>query len=154
MHEQCRSYTGTQLSLPQQKGWLMNSRRAHRSVLRFGIWQTLVWSPQSERRVFTAAVLKGSLYKTFLSEQQTHGTCLGSNPDTTQRGRAKWKQTINIHSQLNCCNPNYSLEKSPSLYLFHKPLCLSNSLPTPNLHCTHSEHLLTTTSSQKGELSR
>lgn len=154
MHEQCRSYTGTQLSLPQQEGWLMNSRRACRSVLGFGIWQACVWSPQSERTVFTAAVLKGSLYKTFLSGQQAHGTCLGSNPDTTQGGRAKWKQTINIHSQLNGCNPNYSLEKSPSQYQFHKPLCLSNLPPTPNLHCTHSEHLLTTTSSQKGELCR
>lgn len=103
----------------------------------------------------SAQGLTWAMYKAFFSGQQTHGTCLGSNPDTIQRGRAKWKQTTNIHSQLNGCNPNYSLEKSPSLCQLHKPLCLSNPLPTPNLCCTHSHHLLTTTtSSQGGELSR
>lgn len=152
MHEQCRNCTGTKLSLPQQEGWLMHSRRACRSVLGSGIWQTRVWSPQCERTVFTAAVLKGSLYKTLFSGQQRHGNRLGSNPDTI-RG-AKWKQTINIHSQLNGCNPSYSLEKSPSQYQFHKPLCLFIPPPIPNLLCTHSDHLLsTTTSSQRGELS-
>lgn len=151
MQEQCRSYTGTKL----QEGWEMHSRQACRSVLGFGPWQTRVWSPQSERTVCTAAVLKGSLYKTFFSGQQRHGTCLGSNPDIIQGGRAKWKQTINIHSHLNGCNPNYSLQKSPSQCQFQKPLCLSNPPPTPNLHCTHSHHLLTITRScQRGEFSR
>lgn len=78
------------------------------------------------------------MYKTFFSGQQTRGTCLGSSPDTMQGDRAKWKQTINIHSQLNGCNPNYSPEKSPSQSQFHQPVHLSNRPPTPNLCCTQT----------------